>query len=179
MISILFSPKVAASFSSTLTGVHFLKKIALSILVLQTFFMGATAQSVITGTVRDSKGESLSGVSIHLKGGRTATTSGSGGNYSINVPTNGVLLFTYVGHAEKEVPVNNQRSIDVILEESNNSLDALVVVGYGTVRRKDLTGAVSSVSRDEINAFPSANVMQALTGRAAGVQVKQNTGAPG
>lgn len=154
------------------------KAICMSIVFfLFTFF--AFAQTAVTGTVKSSKGEGLSGVSIKQKGSTTGTTTGQDGRYSINVPGNGVLVFSYVGFEDQEVPVGNQRSVDITLEEASKSLDGVVVVGYGTVRRRDLTGSVSSISRDEINAFPAANVMQALSGRAAGVQVKQNTGAPG
>ncbi|MEJ7826579.1 MAG: TonB-dependent receptor [Segetibacter sp.] len=167
------------SFYKRSGRIIFEKRMLCLLLVLFTFSFHAFAQTVVTGTVKDSKGENLSGVSINLKGSTTGTTTGTDGRYSINARGNGVLVFTYVGHADQEVAVRNQRTINVILEETNKSLDAVVVVGYGTVRKRDLTGSVSSVSREEINAFPAANVMQALAGRAAGVQVKQNTGAPG
>lgn len=155
-------------------------KNALSLLLfLQLFIFSAFAQTVITGTVKDAKGESLAGVSINIKGSTTGTASGPDGRFSLSVPRNSTLVFTYVGHADQEVALKDRRSLNVVLEESNNALDAVVVVGYGTVRRRDLTGSVSSVSREELTAFPSANVMQALAGRAAGVQVRQNNGAPG
>lgn len=149
------------------------------LIVFSLFTFSVFAQTAVTGTIKDAKGEGLSGVSIKRKGSTTGTTTGQDGRYSINVPGNGVLVFSYVGFEDQEVPVSNQRSVDITLEETSKSLDGVVVVGYGTVRRRDLTGSVSSISRDEINAFPAANVMQALSGRAAGVQVKQNTGAPG
>ncbi len=147
--------------------------------MLQLFCFGVFAQTAVTGTVKNASGEALSGVSIKLKGSLTGTSTTANGSFSINAPGNGILVFSYVGYADQEVAVNNRRSIDVTLEQANSAMDAVVVVGYGTVRRRDLTGAVSSISREEINAFPAANVMQALAGRAAGVQVKQNTGAPG
>ncbi len=149
------------------------------LIVLSLFTFFAFAQTSVTGTVKSSKGEGLPGVSIKRKGSTTGTTTGPDGTYSISVPGNAVLVFSYVGFEDQEVPVSDQRSIAITLEEASKSLDGVVVVGYGTVRRRDLTGSVSSISRDEINAFPAANVMQALSGRAAGVQVKQNTGAPG
>lgn len=163
-----------------LTGyLLFISKAVCMLIVFSLFTLFAFAQTAITGTVKDSKGENLSGVSIREKGSATGTTTGQNGRFSITVPGNGVLIFTYVGFADKEIEVKNQRTIDVVLDETDKSMDAVVVVGYGTVRRRDLTGSVSSVSREQINAFPAANVMQALSGRAAGVQVKQNTGAPG
>ena len=149
------------------------------ILWLQILCTDAFAQTAISGTVKNAKGESLAGVSITIKGSTIGTTSGPDGKFSLNAPRNGTLVFTYIGHADQEIAVNDQRSVNVVFDASNNSLDAVLVVGYGTVRRRDLTGSVSSVSREEMNAFPSANVMQALAGRAAGVQVKQNNGSPG
>lgn len=157
----------------------FQKRALVLMLVLHLFCFGAFAQTSITGSVTDANGQSLSGVSINLKGSVTGGTTGLDGKYSINAQGNGVLVFTYVGFVDKEISINNRRTIDVTLEAANTSMDAVVVVGYGTVKRRDLTGAVSSISNKEINAFPSANVMQAISGRAAGVQVKQNTGAPG
>jgi TonB-linked SusC/RagA family outer membrane protein len=166
-------------FCNMPAGIVFQKRSLCLLLVLQLFCFGAFAQTVVTGMVSDSKGESLSSVSVTLKGSVTGTTTGNDGRYSINAPAKGTLVFTLVGYADQEVAMNNQRTINVVLAETSKSLESVVVIAYGTVKRRDLTGSVSSVSADKINAFPSANVMQALAGRAAGVQVKQNTGAPG
>ncbi len=157
----------------------FKKRKLFLLLILPLFSLGAFAQTAITGLIKNSKGESLSGVSINLKGSNIGTTTGAKGRYSINAPGNGVLVVSYIGFVEQEIAINNRQTINVILDETDKSMDAVIVVGYGTVKRKDLTGSVSSVSRDEINAYPAANVMQALSGRAAGVQVKQNNGSPG
>jgi TonB-linked SusC/RagA family outer membrane protein len=160
-------------------GVTLFRKLLFTILVMQICHFSAFAQTVVSGIVSDAKGKFLPDVSVKLKGSTGGTTTGPDGKYSITVPVNGVLVFSYVGFAEQEIETAGKANIDVTLEESNSSLDAVLVVGYGTVKRRDLTGAVSSVSSEKINAFPSANVMQALAGRAAGVQVRQNTGAPG
>lgn len=90
-----------------------------------------------------------------------------------------MLVFSFVGYNPKEVTVGNQTALDVSLELDNRQLNEVVVVGYGTVKKSDLTGSLASVKSKEINAFPATNVLQALSGRAPGVQVTQNTGAPG
>ena len=134
----------------------------------------------ITGRVTDEKGEVLPGVNIILKGTQQGTVSDAKGAFSMDIPNeNAVLVFSFVGYSHQEVPVGNKTSLEITLKADQRSLDEVVVVGYGTVKKSDLTGSVSSIKADEISAFPTANVMQALSGRAPGVQVKQNTGAPG
>ncbi|MEP6844625.1 MAG: TonB-dependent receptor [Panacibacter sp.] len=170
---------VLSSFCKLSRKMLFQKRVLCLLLVFHLFCFGVFAQTSVTGIVNDAKGKALSGVSIALKGSATGTVTGTDGKYSINAPSNSVLIFTLVGYDDQEVAVNNQQVINIELAEANKSLESVVVIAYGTVKRRDLTGSVSSVSADKINAFPSANVMQALAGRAAGVQVKQNTGAPG
>lgn len=155
------------------------KRLIFLVLFLGLLLPGAFAQSVITGTVHNTEGEGLPGVSIRIKGSNSGTTSGPGGSYSINVPAGSVLVFSYIGYTDQELVAGSSRSLNVTLENNFKSMDAAVVVGYGTVKRRDLTGSIATVSSEEINSFPAANVMQALAGRAPGVQVKQNTGAPG
>ena len=121
----------------------------------------------------------LPGVSILVKGTSTGTTTDANGSYKLNAPANAVLVFSFVGYSPKEITVGNQSVVDVSLELDNRQLNEVVVVGYGTVKKSDLTGSLASVKSKEINAFPATNVLQALSGRAPGVQVTQNTGAPG
>src|SRR5690606_17130763 len=87
--------------------------------------------------------------------------------------------FSFLGFETKEVKLGNQTSVDVTLGTDDKELDEVVVIGYGSARRSDLTGAVAQVNADELTAFPTSNVLQSLTGRAPGVQVIQNNGAPG
>jgi TonB-linked SusC/RagA family outer membrane protein len=135
---------------------------------------------VVTGRVTDLAGQPLIGVSVKVKGTNIGASTDANGQYSLNTPDNsGVLVFTYIGYITQEIAVNNRATVNVSMEEDSAVLEEVVVIGYGTVRKSDLTGSVSSVSGEEINAVPAANVMQALTGRAPGVQVKQNNGAPG
>ncbi len=135
----------------------------------------------ISGKVTDAgNNEPLPGVSILVKGTQRGTTTDQNGRFSIDIPDQtAVLVFSYVGYKAKEVAVGSQARLDVSLETDTKALEEVVVVGYGTVKKSDLTGSVAQVKAEEINSFPTANPLQALSGRAAGVQVTQNTGAPG
>ncbi len=138
-------------------------------------------EQVIKGKVTDGdKGEGLPGVSVLLRGTQKGTTTNPNGEFSLAVPdANAILVFSFVGYEPQEVVVGNRTQINISLKVDTKALDEVVVVGYGTVKRSDLTGSVTQVKSKELNAFPAANVLQALSGRAAGVQVTQNTGAPG
>ncbi|MBS1660372.1 MAG: TonB-dependent receptor [Bacteroidetes bacterium] len=140
------------------------------------FYPGA---GPITGKVTNSQGEPLVGISVMIKGSSIGVTTDSRGNYSINAPSNAVLIFSYVGYTSREVGVGGKLTIDVSLEESNSSLNQVVVVGYGTLKRKDLTGSVGSVSEKDISDLSITRVDQALSGKVAGVQVKTVSGQPG
>ncbi len=138
------------------------------------------AQSItVTGTVKDESGEELPGVNIMEDGTTNGTITDINGRYSITVSSQGRLNFSFVGYQNQRVDVRGQRVINVVLQEDNAVLNEVVVVGYGQMRRSDLTGAVSSVSADAISKTVSTSVDQVLQGRAAGVQVMQNSGIPG
>jgi len=141
----------------------------------------AQSTGTVTGKVISSDDRAgLPGVSIRVKGTSTGISTDVNGNYRISVAqNNGVLIFTSIGFKEKEIPINSRQVIDVTLTSNRNELNEVVVIGYGTVKKRDLTGAVSQIKSEDINAFPTANVLQALSGRASGVQVLQNSGAPG
>ncbi|AHF16204.1 SusC/RagA family TonB-linked outer membrane protein [Niabella soli] len=150
------------------------------LLVLLTGISGtAMAQTIkVSGMVSDASGQPLTGATINEKGtARTVQTKD--GRYSIQAAPNAVLVISHVGYEAKEVAINNRQKIDVSLQEQDKSLDQVVVIGYGTQKRKDLTGAVSSVSGAELAKVPVQNVGQALQGRLAGVQVTMNDGSPG
>jgi TonB-linked SusC/RagA family outer membrane protein len=134
----------------------------------------------LSGTVTDEQNQPLPGVNILVKGTTTGTTSDANGAYALNVPDeNSVLVFTFIGYTAKEVVVGSQTEINIQMEADIQSLQEVVVVGYGEVKKSDLTGSVSSIKAEELNAYPTTNIMQSLAGRATGVQVSQNTGAPG
>jgi TonB-linked SusC/RagA family outer membrane protein len=141
----------------------------------------AQNNTTITGKVISAKDQTaLAGVSIRLKGTSRGVNTDKNGNFEIEVSQkNGTLIFSYVGFNLKEVNINGQSQINVSLMPSDTKLQDVVVIGYGTVKKRDLTGSVSQVKSDQINAFPTTSVMQSLSGRASGVQVMQNTGAPG
>ncbi|MFC5625073.1 SusC/RagA family TonB-linked outer membrane protein [Algoriphagus winogradskyi] len=142
----------------------------------------STQKSTITGIVTDGEGNSLPGTTVLLKGTQTGGISDDSGKYSIEIPadqTNAVLVFSFLGFETKEIVVGNKTIIDVSLSTDDQELDEIVVIGYGSARRADLTGSVAQVNSDELNAFPTSNVIQSLNGRAPGVQVIQNNGAPG
>lgn len=133
----------------------------------------------ISGNITDENGGPLPGATITVEGTSLGTVSDIDGNFSIDLEEGAVLVVSFIGYQSKRITVTNQSRIDVQMELNESALEEVVVVGYGTVKKSDLTGAVSQVKSEEINAFPTSNVMQALSGRAAGVQVIQNTGAPG
>lgn len=133
----------------------------------------------VSGMVTDENGEPLPGATVTVENSTIGTVSDIDGNFSIEVDEGVVLVVSFIGYQTKRITVTNQSRIDIQMELDESALEEVVVVGYGTVKKSDLTGAVSQVKSEEINAFPTSNVMQALSGRAAGVQVIQNTGAPG
>lgn len=133
----------------------------------------------ITGIVTSSAGQALSSVSINIKGTSQGAVSGADGSYTLSVPANATLVFSHVGYINQEIVVTNQTTINVVLEDEKNELAQIVVIGYGTVRKSDLTGSVSSVKSADLKAVPVTTFDQALQGRAAGVQVTQLSGKPG
>jgi TonB-linked SusC/RagA family outer membrane protein len=140
----------------------------------------AFAQSIaVSGVVTDASGETLPGVTIAVPGTNTGTISDYDGNYRLDVPSNGKLSFSYIGYLTQTVDVNGRKVINVTLREDTKTLDEVVVVGYGTMKKSDLTGAVSSIKSDAILKSVPTSIDQVLQGRAAGVQVSQNSGMPG
>ena len=137
-------------------------------------------QKSVSGKATDLSGNSLPGVSVVVKGTTTGVITDMDGKYTLpRVPENATLQFSFVGMKMQEVAVGNKVAINVVLEEETIGIEEVVAIGYGTVKKSDLTGSVTSVKSDEIKAFATSNVMQSLSGRAPGVQVSQNTGAPG
>ncbi|MGQ1787006.1 SusC/RagA family TonB-linked outer membrane protein [Saccharicrinis sp. GN24d3] len=149
-------------------------------LMLVLFSVSVLAQDIInvSGKVTDQTGESVIGVSISIKGTIQGTITDIDGNYNISVPSNGILVFSFIGFDTQEVPVNNQASINITLVESVTGLDEVVVVGYGTQKVKDLTSSIATVKADEIVKTPAGQTMQALQGKVAGMQIV-SAGAPG
>jgi TonB-linked SusC/RagA family outer membrane protein len=150
------------------------------LLLLSTFWMTFAQQQTISGRVIDSTGESVAGASIVVKGTIKGTISNIDGYYSLsNVPDDAILVYSFIGYFNQEIPVAGKSIINVTFQPSALGLDEVVVVGYGTMKKSDLTGSVASVATEELKGMTISNADQMLKGRVAGVQVTQNSGAPG
>ncbi|WP_342327352.1 TonB-dependent receptor [Pedobacter sp. FW305-3-2-15-E-R2A2] len=137
-------------------------------------------QQELKGRVTDEKGGPLPGVSLKLKGSNIGATTDQNGNFSINIPENkGTLVFSFVGYTTQEIQLNGKTNFNIVLKEENNALSEVVVVGYGTQKKVNLTGAVSNVSGNELISRQAPNTTSLLQGRMPGVQVVQNSGQPG
>ncbi|WP_020596234.1 SusC/RagA family TonB-linked outer membrane protein [Spirosoma panaciterrae] len=138
------------------------------------------ADITISGKVTDEKGDLLAGVSVIVKGTTQGTTTDGTGSFRIAVPdTRATLVFSFVGYAKKEVVVGSQTSLTVALTPDDQTLNEVVVVGYGSQLKKEVTGAVQTISSQEIKDLPVSQIGQKLQGRLAGVQINQATGKPG
>src|SRR5688572_21264921 len=133
----------------------------------------------VKGVVKDTAGIPLVGVTVSVKGGTLVVQTDNEGNFSIDVAENAVLVITYVGYQQQEVNVNGQSSLLITMEKTGNELDEVVVVGYQTRRRGDLSGSLSVVNVAGITKLPVLSVDQALAGKVPGVRITQNTGQPG
>ena len=153
----------------------------ISMLILGLFATAFAAQAQqIKGVVTDTNGEPQIGVSVFVEGTTLGVSTGIDGDYTINIPDakGKTLVFSMIGLATKEVVIGNSTTINVTLEADANFLDETVVIGYATVKRRDLMGSVTSVGSDAITAVPVATVGEALTGKMAGVQVTTTEGDP-
>lgn len=139
------------------------------------------AQTVdVSGKVTDSNGMTLPGVNVVIKGTTTGTISNADGDFTLpNVNSNATLVFSFIGFSTLELPVNGQSTINVALEEDVIGIEEVVAIGYGTVRKSDLTGSVVSVNSEELLERPTTNLGQALQGKASGVLVRTTSAAPG
>ncbi|NDV68529.1 TonB-dependent receptor [Dysgonomonas sp. 25] len=157
----------------------YLGRICLFILsLIFTINLSAQNQKTITGTVSDENGEAIIGASVGVKGTTNATMTEIDGSFSLNVPDNAIVTVSYIGFLSQDISVAGKSDFQIVLKENAQVLDEVVVVGYGVMRKKDLTGAVASVSGDIMKEKPVASVGEALQGRAAGVQVV-SSGKPG
>jgi TonB-dependent starch-binding outer membrane protein SusC len=151
---------------------------AVLLLIFLTTVTFAQERISVTGKVTDaSNGESLIGVTVQLKGTTTGVTTNVNGSYSISVPATGTLVFTYLGYVKQEVAVNNLTAINVQLKGSSELLEQVIVVGYGTQRKIDVTGSVAQVKGADIARQPVLAATQAIQGKVAGVQII-SSGAP-
>ncbi len=130
----------------------------------------------VKGRVTDGKGDALPGVSVLVKGTQQGTITDAQGNFSLDVVTEqAILVFSYVGYIGKEIPVENQTTLQITLEEDEKALEEVVVVGYGVQRKSDLTGTVASVPRERLEMIPNVNIAQAIQGIVPGVMVQTSS----
>jgi len=152
----------------------------LAILMLLSSAMAANAQISVTGTVQDKTQEPLIGVSVFVKGTTIGVITDMDGRYTVNAPDEGsVLVFSYIGYTTQEIRVGNQRQMNVVLQDDAKLLDEVVVVGYGTQRKSDLTGGISTISGDDINNIPAVSLSQRLQGQVAGMNITLSNARPG
>ncbi|MBU2929893.1 SusC/RagA family TonB-linked outer membrane protein [Winogradskyella psychrotolerans] len=152
----------------------------LTTIVFMVSFIVFSQNKTISGTIKDNTGMPLPGASVLEKGTSNGTQSDFDGNFTITVASeNSILQVSYVGFTTQDVSVVGIENLSITLQEDSESLDEVVIIGYGTVKKKDLTGAVSSVKAEDAYAAPTASLDNALQGRATGVQVTSSNGTPG
>jgi TonB-linked SusC/RagA family outer membrane protein len=158
-------------------------KLSKSVLMLFLFLavpLITFAQSIsVTGTVTDSNGESLPGVSIVVTGTTIGTTTNIAGNYSIEVTSDAQLTFSFIGFSNQLVAVDGRTTVNIVLTEDTETIEEVVVIGYGTQRKEAVTGSVASIRGEMMREVPSTDVSKALQGRVAGVQFSQTSSKPG
>jgi TonB-linked SusC/RagA family outer membrane protein len=138
------------------------------------------AQIVIAGTVRDGKQQPIPGVSVRVKGSTLGTSTDVNGNYRLNLPLGTeTLVFSSIGFETQEIAAANRTTLNVVLKEGTAGLEEVVVIGYGTVKKRDLTGSVTSVKAEDIVRNPVSNPMEALQGRVAGLDIQRSSGQAG
>lgn len=142
--------------------------------------LSVSAQNVtVKGTVTDKTGETVIGASVVQKGNTgTGTITDIDGNFTLSVPAHSTLVFSYVGMKTQEVALNGKTVINVTMEDDSQALEEVVVIGYGTVQKKDLTGSVASVSAKQLESIPVSSASEALQGKMAGVQITTTEGSP-
>jgi len=140
----------------------------------------AQQQKLVSGKVTDSTGSGLPGVSVVVKGTTTGVITDMDGKYTLpKVPENATLQFSFVGMKTQEIAIGNKSILNIVLADETIGIEEVVAVGYGTTKKSDLTGSVASVKSDQLVSFPASGAVQALQGRASGVQITSNNGDPG
>jgi TonB-dependent starch-binding outer membrane protein SusC len=153
--------------------------LCLSFLFLLMSLVVSAQDRTVTGSVKDENGENLPGVNIVLKGTTQGTITGGNGDYTISVPDNAILIFSFLGYKQQEVAVGERSTIEIRLESDVSLLEEIVVVGYGTQKRADLTGSVVSMGSEKLTERPVVNLEQAMAGQLAGVEISPRNAAPG
>ena len=148
-------------------------------LVCMTPLWAFSQNITVTGTVQDEAGDPLIGATVQQKGSGNGIATDVDGRFSLNLPKNATLVVSYVGYTTQTVAVDGRTNLTIVLKEDSEVLDEVVVVGYGQMKRSDLTGSVTSVGEDAVKKSIATSIDQVLQGRAAGVQIQANSGTPG
>ena len=153
------------------------KRRLLLAMLLCAFWLTGFAQKTVTGTVKDATGEPMIGVSVVVDGTSIGGVTDFNGDFTVqNVPDKAVLKFSYVGYKDQKIPTAGKTSFNVTLQEDAMGLDEVVVVGYGTQKKKDLTGSVASIKTDDLKNVASANVLQAMQAKVPGIDLQTSDG---
>lgn len=153
------------------------KRITL-ILLMSMMWMVNFAQSTIQGNVTDASGEPLMGVVVTVSGSKTGAMTDLDGHFSVMAPVNALLKFTYVGYQTQEIRLNGQTALDVTMLEDQQQIDEVVIVGYGSVKKSNLTGALSTVKMDDVSQVATTSVSKLLVGQVPGLSIRQNSASP-
>ena len=165
--------------NESMRNFDFMKKsLGLVVLFLMISVQGALAQWTVKGTVNDEAGEPVIGASVKVVGTSTGSVTDINGRFSVNATQNGQLEISYVGYTTQRVKVNGRQNITVVMQEDAQTLNDVVVIGYGTMKKSDITGSVTSVNTEDIMKKAPVNIGQALQGAAPGVIVTMQDGAP-
>ena len=164
---------------SNSTNLRKIEKPLFLLLLLCLFPLGISAQSLVKGTVSDESGEPIIGATVKVLGTNDGTVTDFDGRFQLNVKANAQLSISYVGYATEKVAVNGKPNLKVVLKGDETVLNDLVVVGYGTMKKSDISGSVATINKEQMERKVPVNIAQALQGAAAGVMVTNQDGAPG
>ena len=156
-----------------------LQKPLVFLFLLCLFPLGAMAQSIVKGTVNDETGEPVIGATVKVQGTNEGAITDFNGQFSVNAASNATLNISYVGYVTQQVSVGGRNNISVTLKEDTNTLNDVVVIGYGTMKKSDISGSVATINKEQMERKVPVNIAQALQGAAAGVMVTNQDGAPG
>ncbi|MBQ9678591.1 MAG: TonB-dependent receptor [Prevotella sp.] len=159
--------------------IKLLQKPLVFLFLLCLFPLGAMAQSIVKGTVNDETGEPIIGATVKVQGTNEGAITDFNGQFSVNAASNATLNISYVGYVSQQVSVGGRNNISVTLKEDTNTLNDVVVIGYGTMKKSDISGSVATINKEQMERKIPVNIAQALQGAAAGVMVTNQDGAPG
>ena len=159
--------------------INSIQKPLVLLFLLCLFPLGALAQSIVKGTVSDEAGEPVIGATVKVQGSNEGAITDFDGNYSVKAASNATLVFSYVGYVTQEVSVGGKSTINITLKEDNTTLNDVVVIGYGTMKKKLVTGATVQVKGDDIAKLNTTNALEAMQSSTPGVQITQSSSQPG